>query len=93
MEVSGEESLGEDDEKEEKKDALQGLTDFAKKMPIFEPERVESGPPREKPLVINLDLALYRARVLARNHMYQEAENILEKVCTCTCTFTSVWFW
>ncbi|XP_052190394.1 protein high chlorophyll fluorescent 107 isoform X2 [Diospyros lotus] len=57
-----------------------GLSEFAKKMPIFEPERVESSSPGEmKPLAVNLDLALYRAKVLARNFQYSEAEKILEK--------------
>ncbi|PIN19213.1 hypothetical protein CDL12_08106 [Handroanthus impetiginosus] len=56
----------------------EGLSRFAKKMPIFEPERVESGS-EEKPLLVNLDLALYRAKILARNYRYEEAEEILRK--------------
>lgn len=57
-----------------------GLAKFAKKMPIFEPiKRVESGS-QEKPLVVNLDLALYKAKVLARSSRYEEAKLILEKV-------------
>ncbi|XVF62449.1 hypothetical protein PTKIN_Ptkin09bG0008800 [Pterospermum kingtungense] len=60
-----------------------GLEEFAKKMPIFEPGRVESsGGAQEKPLAVNLDLALYKARVLARKYQYEEAEKILEK-CIC----------
>ncbi|KAL3829331.1 hypothetical protein ACJIZ3_018133 [Penstemon smallii] len=55
-----------------------GLSKFAKKMPIFEPERVESSS-EEKPLLVNLDLALYRAKILARNFRYKEAEEILIK--------------
>lgn len=56
-----------------------GLSEFARKMPIFEPaERV--GGSAEKPLPINLELALYRAKVLARNFRYEEAEEILRKV-------------
>lgn len=56
-----------------------GLSEFARKMPIFEPaERV--GGSAEKPLPINLELALYRAKVLARNFRYEEAEEILGKV-------------
>ncbi|XP_011100765.1 protein high chlorophyll fluorescent 107 [Sesamum indicum] len=56
----------------------EGLSRFAKKMPIFEPLRVESSS-EEKPLSVNLDLALYRARILARNYRYEEAEEILRK--------------
>jgi hypothetical protein len=59
-----------------------GLTEFAKKMPMFEPERVEGSPgSQERPLVVNLDLALYRAKFLARSYRYDEAEDILDKVC------------
>lgn len=56
-----------------------GLSEFAKKMPMFEPERVGSGS-AEKLLTVNLDLALYRANVLARNFRFAEAQKILEKV-------------
>ena len=56
-----------------------GLSNFAKKIPIFEPERVELST-GEKPLVVNLDLALYRSKVLARNFRYSEVEKILQKV-------------
>ncbi|KAK4405470.1 protein high chlorophyll fluorescent [Sesamum angolense] len=56
----------------------EGLSRFAKKMPIFEPLRVESSS-EEKPLSVNLDLALYRAKILARNYRYEEAEEILRK--------------
>nr|XP_048321874.1 protein high chlorophyll fluorescent 107 isoform X2 [Ziziphus jujuba var. spinosa] len=72
---------GEDDDDESKSTVIDvGLNEFAKKMPIFEPdERVESSGSKEKPLTVNLDLALYRAKVLARNHRYAEAENILQK--------------
>lgn len=57
------------------------LTKFAKKMPIFEPERVASSS-EEKPLQVNLDLALYKAKVLARSFRYEEAEKILQ-LCIC----------
>lgn len=61
-----------------------GLTEFAKKMPMFEPERVEGSPgSRERPLAVNLDLALYRAKFLARSYRYDEAEDILDKVYVC----------
>ncbi|CAM8996445.1 unnamed protein product [Rhodiola kirilowii] len=55
-----------------------GLSEFAKKMPMFEPERVGSGS-GEKLLTVNLDLALYKAKVLARSFRFDEAEKILEK--------------
>ncbi|KAL7252207.1 hypothetical protein ACSBR1_013956 [Camellia fascicularis] len=77
MEVS-EEDEGGDDELSSSAITAVGLSEFARKMPIFEPERVElsSG---EKPLVVNLDLALYRAKVLARSFQYNEAEKLLQK--------------
>lgn len=59
-----------------------GLTELAKKMPIFEPEErvLERFGSTEKPLTVNLDLALYRAKVLSRGFRYQEAEKMLQKV-------------
>ncbi|CAK8563782.1 unnamed protein product [Lathyrus sativus] len=57
------------------------LAEFAKKMPIFEPGRVESDS-KEKLLTVNLDLALYKAKVLGRNFRYEEAESTLRK-CLC----------
>ncbi|RYR30761.1 hypothetical protein Ahy_B01g055533 isoform A [Arachis hypogaea] len=85
MEVSGDEEedggkdATDDDEANGSASAIDaGLTKFAKKMPMFEPERVESNP-KEKPLTVNLDLALYRAKVLARKFLYEEAEAILQK--------------
>ncbi|KAF4360049.1 protein high chlorophyll fluorescent 107 [Cannabis sativa] len=57
-----------------------GLAKFAKKIPIFEPrERVESGSLQGKPLPVNLDLALYKAKVLNRSYRFAEAEEILQK--------------
>ncbi|CAI9118971.1 OLC1v1020618C1 [Oldenlandia corymbosa var. corymbosa] len=57
------------------------LTEFARKMPIFEPTgRVQSAvSSEEKPLAVNLDLALYRAKILGRNYQFQAAEKILQK--------------
>ncbi|OIT32882.1 PREDICTED: protein high chlorophyll fluorescent 107 [Nicotiana attenuata] len=55
-----------------------GLRKFAKKMPIFEPNRLESGS-GVKPLKVNLDLALYRAKILARKYQYADAEKILQQ--------------
>lgn len=54
-----------------------GLSKFARKMSIFEPGKGESIP--EKLPKVNLHLHLYRAKVLARNFQYTEAENILHK--------------
>ncbi|KAI3469286.1 hypothetical protein Pfo_025949 [Paulownia fortunei] len=56
----------------------EGLSRFAKKMPIFEPKIVESSS-EKKPLLVNLDLALYKAKILARNYRYGEAEEMLRK--------------
>ncbi|XP_078435518.1 high chlorophyll fluorescent 107 isoform X2 [Wolffia australiana] len=56
-----------------------GLNEFAKKMPIFEPlERVVGGP-EERPLPVNLELWLYRAKVLTRNFQFDDAERVLGK--------------
>ncbi|RAL49269.1 hypothetical protein DM860_017549 [Cuscuta australis] len=55
-----------------------GLSRFARKMSIFEPGMGESIPAEKLPKV-NLHLYLYRAKVLARNFQYTEAENILHK--------------
>lgn len=55
-----------------------GLSEFAKKMMMFEPERVVAG--EKRPLGINLELGLYRAKVLTRKCKFKEAEEILLKV-------------
>ncbi|XP_050216595.1 protein high chlorophyll fluorescent 107 [Mercurialis annua] len=64
-----------------------GLEKFAKKLPFFEPERMEvdssASSSQEKPLRVNLDLALYKAKVLARSYRYADAEFILEKCINC----------
>lgn len=84
-EFSGEVSDEEEEVKETVEDKIKGssiddgLTNFAKKMPMFEPERVESDS-TEKPLTVNLDLSLYKAKVLGRSFRYEEAEAILQKV-------------
>lgn len=81
MEISGEVKEADEDEDDTKGSSIDaGLTRFAKKMPLFEPKRVESEP-KEKPLTVNLDLALYKAKVLGRKFRYEEAEQILQKVC------------
>lgn len=75
MEVSGDGEGG-----EEAPTALDaGLSELAKNMPIFEPEQKAESGVKEKPLSVNLDLALYRAKILTRNYRYAEAEKLLEK--------------
>ncbi|KAK7387998.1 hypothetical protein VNO78_22797 [Psophocarpus tetragonolobus] len=79
---SGEEEEEEEEKEDQDSDDTKasaidaGLARFAKRMPMFEPERVES---KEKPLPVNLDLALYRAKLFARRFRYGEAEAILQK--------------
>ncbi|CAK9138899.1 unnamed protein product [Ilex paraguariensis] len=81
-EEDGDESSNETEDVEDKMASTSlidvGLSKFAEKMPIFEPARVESSS-TEKPLTVNLDLALYRAKILARNYRYEDAEKILQK--------------
>ncbi|PON90185.1 hypothetical protein TorRG33x02_140350 [Trema orientale] len=75
-------SVGEEDEKELKSTMAidAGLTEFAKKMLIFKPgEGVGSGL-KEKPLMVNLDLALYKAKVLTKSFQFAKVEEILQKV-------------
>ncbi|XP_043726144.1 protein high chlorophyll fluorescent 107 [Telopea speciosissima] len=55
-----------------------GLSELAKKLPMFEPKSVELSP-EVKPLGVNLELALYRAKVLARKYQFEEAERILRQ--------------
>ena len=57
-----------------------GLAEFAKKLPMFEPGERVVGSQEKPPLAVNLDLALYKAKILARNFRFQEAEDILKKV-------------
>ncbi|XP_010548997.1 PREDICTED: protein high chlorophyll fluorescent 107 [Tarenaya hassleriana] len=84
LENSGEEPV--EDEKTTSPARIDSsLSEMARKMPVFEPKRSESSSEaagtrvQEKPLLVNLDLALYRAKVLTRNYKYKEAEKILEK--------------
>ncbi|KAJ4956862.1 hypothetical protein NE237_013645 [Protea cynaroides] len=58
-----------------------GLSKLAKKLPMFEPKTVELSPD-VKPLGVNLELALYRAKVLARKYQFEEAERILRQCIT-----------
>ncbi|XVF28209.1 hypothetical protein REPUB_Repub15cG0009600 [Reevesia pubescens] len=79
MDVSSEDGDEGDDDALKSSAIDVGLEEFAKKMPIFEPERVSGPGAQGKPLTVNLDLALYKARVLCRKFRYEEAEKILEK--------------
>ncbi|KAJ3699749.1 hypothetical protein LUZ61_003454 [Rhynchospora tenuis] len=53
------------------------MSEVAKKLPIFEPQRVKTAAPVERPLKINLELALYRAKVLTRQFQFDKAEELL----------------
>lgn len=73
-----------DDEEDEEKSVLdRNLEKFAKKMPMFEPGRGESnngeGDLKVKPLKINLDLALYKAKIFTKNFQFSLAEEILQQ--------------
>ncbi|KAK1319243.1 hypothetical protein QJS10_CPB04g01009 [Acorus calamus] len=56
-----------------------GLSEFAKKMPMFEPPPPTDADPKARPLEVNREIALYRAKVLTRNFKFKEAEEILKK--------------
>lgn len=92
LEFPGDDSLIESGKREEEEEGVEegrvssssssiefGLSEIAKKMPMFEPERVDAAS-SEKPLAINLELALYRAKVLARKFRFEEAEKVLKQV-------------
>ncbi|XP_074564766.1 protein high chlorophyll fluorescent 107 [Curcuma longa] len=72
-----EERSGGDEETPSVSKIDRGLSEFAKKMMMFEPERVVAG--EKRPLGINLELGLYRAKVLTRKYKFKEAEEILLK--------------
>lgn len=66
--------------KREKSSFDVSLEKLAKKLPMFEPGRgEEEGEVKEQPLKINLDLALYRAKILAQKFQFQEAEKLLQQ--------------
>ncbi|XP_022938340.1 protein high chlorophyll fluorescent 107 [Cucurbita moschata] len=81
MEFTGEDSGdGEEAEDERSSSVIElGLAEIAKKMPIFEPENRVDSSALERPLIINLDLALYKAKMMARNFLYDEARQVLQK--------------
>jgi hypothetical protein len=61
-----------------------GLADIARKVPLFEPagDGELAAAAGEKPLPINLELWLYRAKVHTRKFEFPEAEKLLDKVST-----------
>lgn len=74
----------EDEDEDEEKSALdRSLESFAKKLPMFEPGRADegdnNGDVKEKPLKVNLDLALYKAKIFTRNFQFDDAEIILKQ--------------
>ncbi|MQL80303.1 hypothetical protein Taro_012775 [Colocasia esculenta] len=56
-----------------------GLNEFAKKMPMFEPLERVGAAQEDRPLGVNLELWLYRAKVLTRDFQFGEAGKILRK--------------
>jgi hypothetical protein len=52
-----------------------GMSEIARKVPLFEPAR--GG---ERPLPINLELWLYRAKVHTRKYEFADAEKLLNQV-------------
>ena len=59
-----------------------GLAEIAKKVPLFEPatDGELAAAASERPLPINLELWLYRAKVHTRKFEFPEAEKLLDKV-------------
>lgn len=81
MEFTGEDSGDGEEAEDESSSVIElGLAEIAKKMPIFEPENRVDSSALERPLIINLDLALYKAKMMARNFLYDEARQVLQKV-------------
>lgn len=56
-----------------------GLSAFAQKISIFEPPGPDRRRVEKQPLPVNLELALYRAKVLARNYHLDQAKQLLNK--------------
>lgn len=80
---SDEEGDEEEEGRGEKSIIDESLEEFAKKLPIFEPGRGDQiGQVKDPPLKVNLDLALYKAKILTRNFQFDEAEKILQQ-CIC----------
>ncbi|KAG8096248.1 hypothetical protein GUJ93_ZPchr0013g37978 [Zizania palustris] len=56
-----------------------GMVEIARKVPLFEPARVDAAASGERPLPINLELWLYRAKVHTRKYEFSDAEKVLNK--------------
>lgn len=61
-----------------------GMAEIARKVPLFEPARGDpaTAAAGERPLPINLELWLYRAKVHTRKYEFADAEKLLNKVRT-----------
>ncbi|KAE8810755.1 PsbB mRNA maturation factor Mbb1, chloroplastic [Hordeum vulgare] len=55
------------------------MEEIAKKVPLFEPAMGEPAATAERPLPINLELWLHRAKVHTRKYEFAEAEKLLNK--------------
>jgi hypothetical protein len=58
------------------------MEEIAKKVPLFEPEMGEPAATAGRPLPINLELWLHRAKVHTRKYEFADAEKLLDKVRT-----------
>jgi hypothetical protein len=58
------------------------MEEIAKKIPLFEPEMGEPAATAGRPLPINLELWLHRAKVHTRKYEFADAEKLLDKVRT-----------
>ena len=63
------------------------MEEIAKKVPLFEPAMGEPAATAGRPLPINLELWLHRAKVHTRKYEFAEAEKLLNKVRTYTTEF------
>ncbi|CAM0872883.1 unnamed protein product [Alopecurus aequalis] len=55
------------------------MEEIAKKVPLFEPEMGEPPATADRPLPINLELWLHRAKVHTRKYEFADAEKLLDK--------------
>ncbi|EMS57062.1 PsbB mRNA maturation factor Mbb1, chloroplastic [Triticum urartu] len=65
------------------------MEEIAKKVPLFEPAMGEPAATAERPLPINLELWLHRAKVHTRKYEFAEAEKLLNKVRTYSTEFNA----
>ena len=56
------------------------MEEIARKVPLFEPEMGEPAATADRPLPINLELWLHRAKVHTRKYEFADAEKLLDKV-------------